>query len=193
MSTSTNIKPTPLRRRRTSSLSLTLVAALIAAIGSLLVAVERTGAEAQGEVWAWGFNGTGQLGDGTMTQRNTPVQVSGLSGVQAIAGGGVHSLALKDGGTRMGLGVEQHWPAGRRTTHAPAKYPCAGQRPLRRAGHRWWLSAQPGLERRWHCMGLGIQRRWPAGRRHHHPADTPLCRSAASPACRLSMGVFSTA
>jgi len=45
-------------------------------------------------VWAWGYNGYGQLGDGTTTNRLTPVQVSGLSGVTAIAGGQYHSLAL---------------------------------------------------------------------------------------------------
>ncbi len=51
-------------------------------------------------VWAWGYNHFGQLGDGTNTDRKTPVQVSGLTGVDVIAGGGYHSLAVKsDGGT----------------------------------------------------------------------------------------------
>jgi len=31
-----------------------------------------------GTVWAWGFNGVGRLGDGTTTDRWTPVQVQGL-------------------------------------------------------------------------------------------------------------------
>jgi alpha-tubulin suppressor-like RCC1 family protein len=44
-------------------------------------------------VWTWGDNETGQLGDGTFTNHGTPVQVQNLSGVQAIAGGGSHSLA----------------------------------------------------------------------------------------------------
>jgi alpha-tubulin suppressor-like RCC1 family protein len=42
---------------------------------------------------AWGWNGNGQLGDGTTTNRLTPVAVSGLSKVTAIAGGAAHSLA----------------------------------------------------------------------------------------------------
>jgi alpha-tubulin suppressor-like RCC1 family protein len=93
VNTPTKIQRTPLSKRSTGSLLLTFIAALFGAIGLLLVAVERTDAQAQGEVWAWGLNGAGQLGDGTTTQRNTPVQVSGLSGVQDIAGGGQHSLA----------------------------------------------------------------------------------------------------
>ena len=48
-----------------------------------------------GTAWAWGYNGYGQLGDGTTTQRNTPVQVSGLSGAIAVAAGGYHSLTTQ--------------------------------------------------------------------------------------------------
>jgi alpha-tubulin suppressor-like RCC1 family protein len=52
-----------------------------------------------GTVWGWGANERGQLGNGTYTLGtstagiNTPVQVSNLSAVKAIAGGGQHSLA----------------------------------------------------------------------------------------------------
>lgn len=52
-----------------------------------------------GTVWAWGSNWYGQLGDGTNTQRTTPVQVPGLTGITAIATGGRHTVALKNDGT----------------------------------------------------------------------------------------------
>jgi alpha-tubulin suppressor-like RCC1 family protein len=99
MNAPTNIQRTSPSRRHTSSLLLTFVAALFAAIVMLLVAVDRTDAQAQGEVWAWGLNNFGELGDGTNTDSNTPVQVSNLSDVKAIAGGYHHSLALKNDGT----------------------------------------------------------------------------------------------
>ncbi len=35
--------------------------------------------DASGRVWAWGFNGAGQLGDGTQLDRLTPVQVQGVN------------------------------------------------------------------------------------------------------------------
>ena len=53
-----------------------------------------------GTVWAWGKNQNGQIGDGTLyTNRLAPVQVSGLTGVVAIAAGTEHTVALKGDGT----------------------------------------------------------------------------------------------
>jgi Regulator of chromosome condensation (RCC1) repeat len=50
--------------------------------------------KSDGTGWAWGNNGNGELGDGTVTDRYTPVPVSGLTGVIAVAGGGSHTIAL---------------------------------------------------------------------------------------------------
>jgi alpha-tubulin suppressor-like RCC1 family protein len=47
-----------------------------------------------GTVWSWGKNNNGQLGDGTKTNRLTPVKVERLYGITAIAAGCSHSLAL---------------------------------------------------------------------------------------------------
>ncbi|MCN9240191.1 Ig-like domain repeat protein [Streptomyces sp. RY43-2] len=60
-----------------------------------------------GRVLAWGLNDRGQVGDGTTTNTNTPVEVHLPAGVQvtAIAGGGYHSLALTSDGRIFGWGL----------------------------------------------------------------------------------------
>jgi alpha-tubulin suppressor-like RCC1 family protein len=55
-----------------------------------------------GTVWAWGLNKEGELGNGTTSfydANPTPLQVSGLTGVTAVAAGSGHSIALKNDGT----------------------------------------------------------------------------------------------
>ncbi len=50
-------------------------------------------------VMAWGSNTDGQLGDGTNTDSNTPVQVANLTDVTRISAGKYHSVAIKEAGT----------------------------------------------------------------------------------------------
>jgi alpha-tubulin suppressor-like RCC1 family protein len=59
-----------------------------------------------GTVKAWGYNHSGQLGNGTTENSDLPVVVSGLSEVTAIAGGYEHSLA------RLGSGSAEAWGEG---------------------------------------------------------------------------------
>ena len=52
-----------------------------------------------GGISCWGHNGTGELGDGTITDRATPAAVNGLSNrVTAIAAGDAHTCALSNHG-----------------------------------------------------------------------------------------------
>jgi alpha-tubulin suppressor-like RCC1 family protein len=55
-----------------------------------------------GSLWAWGNNDSGQLGDGTITARSTPVRV--LDDVRAVAAGTRHTLALKTDGSLWAWG-----------------------------------------------------------------------------------------
>ena len=82
------------------------------AIGGSIIAVSACPAgwhslllRADGTVWACGYNAFGQLGNGTTTNSNVPVQVLGPGGVGylqniiAIAAGEWHSMALAADGT----------------------------------------------------------------------------------------------
>jgi alpha-tubulin suppressor-like RCC1 family protein len=68
------------------------------------------GLKTDGTVWAWGGNDFGQLGDGSNTNRNVPVQVQGpggvgfLSDVTAVSQGMYHTVALKSDGTLWAWG-----------------------------------------------------------------------------------------
>ena len=54
-----------------------------------------------GTLWAWGWNYSGQLGDGTLENRTTPIKID--SGFVAIAAGSCHSMALKADGSFSGF------------------------------------------------------------------------------------------
>ncbi|MEZ5237017.1 MAG: hypothetical protein R2749_30620 [Acidimicrobiales bacterium] len=87
---------------------------------------------ADGDVWCWGGNARGQLGDGTTTDGVYPVQVVGGLDTVAIDGGGAH---LRGGPGRCGLvlGGERPRPAGRRHHH---RSPGAHGRDRHRRRHR---------------------------------------------------------
>jgi alpha-tubulin suppressor-like RCC1 family protein len=52
-----------------------------------------------GDVYCWGNNSTGQIGDGTVTNRNNPTQVINVSNAIEISIGFQHSCALLSDGT----------------------------------------------------------------------------------------------
>ena len=71
-----------------------------------------------GQVLDWGYNGEGELGNGTTTNSSTPVPVSLPSGttVTAIAGGQDHSLALTSSGQVLAWGYNAEGELGNGTT-----------------------------------------------------------------------------
>jgi alpha-tubulin suppressor-like RCC1 family protein/pimeloyl-ACP methyl ester carboxylesterase len=71
-----------------------------------------------GQLYCWGDNGFGQLGDGTTTYKATPTLVSGVSGVQSVSAGFGHTCALVTGGQLYCWGWNNHGQLGDgSTTH----------------------------------------------------------------------------
>jgi len=69
--------------------------------------------KSDGTVWSWGNNYYGELGNNSVTAASQyfaypPVQVSGLTGVIAVATGYYHSLALKSDGTVWAWGGDSY-------------------------------------------------------------------------------------
>jgi hypothetical protein len=67
-----------------------------------------------GTLWAAGSNGSGQLGDGTITNSTTAVQVA--TGVAGVAAGSLHTLYVKTDGTLWVMGDNRYGQLGDGTT-----------------------------------------------------------------------------
>jgi trimeric autotransporter adhesin len=57
-----------------------------------------------GSLWAWGDNGNGQLGDGTLLSRTVPVQIGADTDWVELEAKGNCSMAMKSGGTLWSWG-----------------------------------------------------------------------------------------
>lgn len=77
----------------------------VSAAGDSSYAIDRSG-----NLYAWGSNYNGELGDGTRSDTHTPKLVG--SGFQFISGGGTHALALKDDGNLYGWGANDSYQLG---------------------------------------------------------------------------------
>lgn len=56
-----------------------------------------------GKLFAWGRNGSGQVGDGTIALKNYPIQITEYTWI-AVAAGHFHSLAIRDDGKLFAWG-----------------------------------------------------------------------------------------
>ena len=71
---------------------------------------------ADGRVFTWGRNDSGQIGDGTIATRLGPTQVPGISSATQVAAGDWHALALLADGTVVAWGYNSDGQLGDGTT-----------------------------------------------------------------------------
>ena len=69
-----------------------------------------------GTLWAWGYNGAGNLGDGTTTSYSSPIQIGTLSNWKKVYYGSVNGFAIKTDGTLWGWGTNVNGQLGQGTT-----------------------------------------------------------------------------
>ena len=65
-----------------------------------------------GDVWCWGDNTYGQLGIGTTTMSNVPVQVTGLSNITSLSAGSSHVCAIDSSNALWCWGHNDHGQLG---------------------------------------------------------------------------------
>jgi alpha-tubulin suppressor-like RCC1 family protein len=130
-----------------------------------------------GTVLAWGRSDRGELGNGASlgpekcaggsSCSETPVSVSGLSGVVAVSAGGSHSLALLGDGTVMAWGANEHGQLGDGTTSGPEmcgedNEPCAAK-PVPVSGLSGVVAVSAGAVHSMALLGDGTLMVWGYG------------------------------
>ncbi len=120
-----------------------------------------------GGLKCWGSNSEGQLGDGTTTDRHTPVDVAGLaSTVEAVTGGFAHTCALTTGGGVQCWGRNDSGQLGDGTTTFRLYTGGCDRADERHGDGRRRPGPHLRRDDQWRGEVLGVEPLWPAGRRH---------------------------
>jgi len=82
----------------------------------LVAGAAECGLANSGQAYCWGSNNTGQLGDGTTTDRASPVPVAGALSFSAIAAGAGHTCGVTATGSVYCWGYNAYGEIGDGTT-----------------------------------------------------------------------------
>lgn len=99
---------------------------------------------ANGNLWAWGFNAYGQIGDGTNTNKTNPVIIDSAQNWVDAAAGQYHSIGITADGKLMGWGRNNRGQLGDGTTTNKKK-------PVQIGNATDWVSVKTGDN---HSLGL---------------------------------------
>jgi alpha-tubulin suppressor-like RCC1 family protein len=134
---------------------------------------------------AWGYNGDGELGNGTAIDSHVPVAVNGLGGVVAIAGGYFHSLALRSDGTVMAWGSNSSGQLGNgNTTNSSAPVAVTA---LNGAALSGVTAIAAGSEHTLALMSYGTVMAW--GRNDQGQLGNGTTTNSSAPAAVIGLGV----
>jgi alpha-tubulin suppressor-like RCC1 family protein len=104
----------------TGSYTVTAPAGAVSAGSALSLALGPSGA-----LWAWGYGGSGQLGNGETLDQPTPVGVPGVVDATAVSAGAEHVLALRADGTVLAWGHNGYGQVGTGAAGDPVLSPVA--------------------------------------------------------------------
>lgn len=111
-----------------------------------------------GTLWGWGKNGERELGDGTITNRNSPVQIGSDTNWVTVSGGQYHSLAISADGGLWTWGMNNNGQLGNGSI-------TTGNIPARVGTDSNWLSVAGGGT---HSLGITKDGRlWAWGGNHY--------------------------
>ncbi len=108
-----------------------------------------------GSVWGWGFNGFGQLGDGSAATRLRPVRAATPEPAVAVSAGLYHSFATGDAGGSMAWGVNGLGQLGNGNTVDQSRPVWV---PLLPATYPYYQLSAGGF----HSLGVGVQAQFAA-------------------------------
>jgi len=99
---------------------------------------------ADGTLWAWGNNATGELGDGTTIERSRPVQIGTDANWAYVSAGRGHTVAIRRDGSLWAWGVNVTGQLGDGTTQNRPT-------PVRIGADTNWISVSAG---QWHTVAI---------------------------------------